>query len=322
MPKKVPTGKHNNYFGCMFTDIRMVIELIEFFFPKELKERIDYKTIEICTNEFTDSELSKKYADVCIKLKISGEDAYINIMFEHKSTNDEGGIDQLRGYNNSRWDKDKSDGKKKRTPIINVLFYHGDGEWKYGDNFNSLYGIKDPKLYRFFMSMPIIVIDLNKLENKDIKGSIDFATAILLFANIREKSITIGKALSKLWSKYSKSEISRIRFMESHVTYILNTRKDETEEEVLENIKKPCTEEKVMTLVDQIEERGKKEGMEEGWKKGRKEGIEEGIEKGIEKGKKDEKMKLAKRMKDHGFPKELVLKLTELDKTDIDRIFD
>ncbi len=296
--------RHNNYFTKIFTDILMLIELIKSFFPKDLSDIIDYSTIELCPTEFTDEELKKRYADVMIKLKIEGEDAYIHIMFEHKSTDDEGGIDQLRGYNCAQWDKDKKDGKKKRTPIINVLFYHGDGAWKYGHNFSDLYDVKSPTLKKYLMSLPIILIDLNGVSQANINGSIDLATAILLLANIRKNSKYIGKALDKLWSKYSKSEVANIRFMKSHVTYILNTRKSETVEDVTRNIKKPHTGVKVMTLVDEI----------------KKEGIREGISKGISKGRKEREVEIARILKQNNTSYDLIITSTGLTYDEIEKL--
>ncbi len=238
---KVPAERHNNYFTKIFVDILMMIELIKFFFPQELVDLIDFSTIEVRPNEFTNDDLKKKYSDIVIRLKICGEDAYINVMFEHKSTNDKIGIDQLREYNNARWEEDKSKGTTVRTLIINVLFYHGTRPWEHGTNFNCLYNVKNPVLQKYAMSMPIILIDLNNLEFEKIHGSIDFATALLLLSNIHKSAEKINKALSDLWSKYSKKEIEGLRFEKSHVRYILNTRNGETADMVIDTIENKST---------------------------------------------------------------------------------
>ena len=66
-------------------------------------------------------------------------------------------------------------------------------------------------------------------------------------------------------------------------------------------------------------EKGIKQGIEKGIKQGIEKGIKQGIEKGIEKGKKEEQVKIAKKLLEMKIPIEQIIDITKLTKEEIEK---
>ena len=66
-------------------------------------------------------------------------------------------------------------------------------------------------------------------------------------------------------------------------------------------------------------EKGIKQGIEKGIKQGIEKGTKQGIEKGIEKGKKEEQVKIAKKMLEMKIPIEQIIDITKLTKEEIEK---
>ena len=69
------------------------------------------------------------------------------------------------------------------------------------------------------------------------------------------------------------------------------------------------------------EEKGIKQGFEKGIKQGIEKGIKQGIEKGIEKGKKEEQVKIVKKLLEMKIPIEQIMDITKLTKEEIERFY-
>ena len=66
--------------------------------------------------------------------------------------------------------------------------------------------------------------------------------------------------------------------------------------------------------------KGLQEGREEGLKKGMAKGLEKGLKKGLEKGHKDEKLEIAKKMKQKGMELATIIELTDLSKEEVENL--
>ena len=65
---------------------------------------------------------------------------------------------------------------------------------------------------------------------------------------------------------------------------------------------------------------GLREGLEQGIRQGKEQGIKEGLEQGIKQGKEQEKVELAKKMKEKGFDIDTIIEITQLTKEQIESI--
>ncbi len=81
----------------------MVKSFANEYLPKKVLEKIDLNTLVISKDSFIDIKLKEKYSDILYSVKLSGKDAYLYFLFEHKSKEDKLVALQLLKYTYSRF---------------------------------------------------------------------------------------------------------------------------------------------------------------------------------------------------------------------------
>jgi len=238
--------------------------------------------------------------DLLFSCKVEDQDAYIRIVLEHKSYLDKELPIQLLYYNAAIWEEAIKE-KDYYPPIINIVFYHGKGEWNIP---TSLPVVKNTKLEKYTPKLNYILIDLNKISDEDIISE-TYQDLCMLWAMLTMKHIFDSiESLIRLFELIADYIKSHEHIEKSHCIFIvldyIVSVKDSAEE--VENILKELTggDKKVMTLT----EKWKMEGLQEG--------LEKGLQKGLIKAKKDD-IKSAVLIKFGVLPKELEEKIESTD---------
>jgi len=251
--------------------------------------------------------------DLLFSCKVKNQDAYIRIVLEHKSYLDKELPVQLLYYNAAIWEEAIKE-KDYYPPIINIVFYHGKGEWNIP---TSLPVLEDQNLEKYVSKLNYILIDLNKISDEDIisKTYQDLCTqwAMLAMKHIFDSIESFIKVL-ELIADYIKSQehIEKSHCIFLTLDYIVSV-KDNPEE--VESILKELTggDKKVMTLTEKW--------IMEGLEKGKQEGLEKGLQEGSLKTKKDD-VKSAILIKFGVLPKELEEKIENTNNIEVlDQVF-
>ncbi|HDH0770535.1 TPA: Rpn family recombination-promoting nuclease/putative transposase, partial [Klebsiella pneumoniae] len=79
-------------------------------------------------------------------------------------------------------------------------------------------------------------------------------------------------------------------------------------------------EEELMTIAQQLEQKGIEKGIEQGIQKGIQKGIQLGEQRGIEKGEREASLKIARTMLANGLDRDAVMKMTGLTADDLAQI--
>jgi len=211
---------------------------------------------------------------------------------------------QLLYYNTAIWEEAIKE-KDYYPPIINIVFYHGKGEWNIP---TSLPVLEDQNLEKYVSKLNYMLIDLNKVSDEDIISEThqDLCTqwAMLAMKHIFD-SIESFMRVFELISDYIKSHehIEKSHCIFIVLDYIVSVKNNPEE---VESILKELTggDEKIMTLTEKW--------MMEGLQKGLEKGKQEGLEKGLIKAKKDD-IKSAILIKFGVLPKELEEKIESTD---------
>jgi predicted transposase/invertase (TIGR01784 family) len=69
----------------MMTKKETAADIIKTYFPKELSETIDTRTLKIYKDTFIDEQNAENESDILYEVMMDGKDAYIYLLFEHKS---------------------------------------------------------------------------------------------------------------------------------------------------------------------------------------------------------------------------------------------
>jgi len=284
---------HDTFFKQIFSDPKRVKILLDIF-AEDIAQ--DIHSITPINTEILSSKSQKFMVDLLFSCKVEDQDAYIRVVLEHKSYLDKELPIQLSYYNSAIWEEAIKE-KEYYPPIINIVFYHGKGEWNMP---TSLPVVKNIKLEKYTSKLNYILIDLNRVSDEDIisKTHQDLCTqwALLAMKHIFDSIKDFIKVL-ELIADYIKTHdyietTNCIFIVLDYIVYV----KDSAEE--VKNILKELTggDEKVMTLTEK-------------WKmEGKQEGLQEGLQKGLIKAKKDD-IKSAVLIKFGLLPKELEEKI-------------
>lgn len=165
--------------------------------------------------------------------------------------------------------------KENITPVIPIILYHGDKEWK-KNQFTSYFTGIDDILSIYVPNNDYILIDLSSYSDEDLKTRIftqvSVEIALLIMKNIfnEEKLRRHLKDYLKLGRLYFQEE-NGLRFLEAVIRYIYHTTEIESHE-IIETVKNISYKggNTVMTtamkLMEEGRKEGRKEGREEGWK--------------------------------------------------------
>jgi len=288
---------HDSFFKQIFSDPKRVKLLLDIF-AKDVAKSI-HSIMPVNTEKFS-SKSQKFILDLLFSCKVKDQDAYIRIVLEHKSYLDKELPIQLLYYNAAIWEEVIKE-KEYYPPIINIVFYHGKGEWNIP---TPLPVLEDQNLEKYVSKLNYILIDLNKVSDEDIISEtyqdLCVQWAMLAMKHIFDSIESFMRVL-ELIADYIKTHdyIETTHCIFLTLDYIVSV-KDNAEE--VENILKELTggDEKVMTLTEKW--------MMEGLQKG----LQEGLQKGLIKAKKDD-VKSAILIKFKVLPKELEEKIESTD---------
>jgi len=261
---------HDSFFKQIFSNPKRVKLLLDIF-AKDVAKSI-HSITPVNTEKFS-SKSQKFMLDLLFSCKVKDQDAYIRIVLEHKSYLDKELPIQLLYYNAAIWEEAIKE-KDYYPPIINIVFYHGKGEWNIP---TSLPVLEDQNLEKYVSKLNYILIDLNKVSDEDIISEThqDLCTqwAMLAMKHIFDSIKGFIKVL-ELIADYIKSQehIEKSHCIFLTLDYIVSVKNNPEE---VESILKELTggDKKVMTLT----EKWMMEGLQKGLIKAKKDAIKSAI---------------------------------------------
>ena len=268
---------HDSFFKQIFSNPKRVKLLLDIF-AKDVSKSI-HSITPVNTEKFS-SKSQKFMLDLLFSCKVKDQDAYIRIVLEHKSYLDKELPIQLSYYNSAIWEEAIKE-KEYYPPIINIVFYHGKGEWNIP---TSLPVLEDQNLEKYVSKLNYILIDLNKVSDDELinEAYIDFCftSATIAMKHVHEnieKIKAVFRPLVEYVQIHEDEEGYRLFFSFNYISYV----KGDTKE--AENALKELIggDEKAMTLIEKwiMEglEKGKQEGLQEGLIKAKKDAIKSAI---------------------------------------------
>ena len=265
---------HDSFFKQIFSNSKRVKTLLDIF-AKDVAKSI-HSITPVNTEKFS-SKSQKFMLDLLFSCKVEDQDAYIRIVLEHKSYLDKELPIQLLYYNAAIWEEAIKE-KDYYPPIINIVFYHGKGDWNIP---TSLPVVKNNKLEKYTSKLNYILINLNKVSDENIISEthqdLCMLWAILTMKHIFD-SIESFIRLFELIADYIKSHeyIEKSHCIFIVLDYIVSVKNNPEE---VESILKELTggDEKVMTLTEKWKMEGLQKGLQEGLIKAKKDAIKSAI---------------------------------------------
>ncbi len=308
---------HDRFFKKLFSNRDVMHEFIEKSFPNDISKNINLKTLQLDETSYIDEILKNTYSDMVYNCSYKDKVSIkVTLLFEHKSFKVSYPHLQLLSYILRIWEKQISE-KKKITPIIPIIFYHGKGEFK-KKNIVKYFGKNlDENLKIFIPNFEYILIDTNLFSNEEIENLYDglhLQMGMLLMKNIfTEKEIVenINKFFSNVKELF-KTEVGK-SFFNSIVSYLFHATKVESKvfSEKISEISKEAGK-KFISTADKL--------ILKGMKKGIRKGMSDGMKKGVEKGRTESIEKIAFNLINNGLDNHFIKKVTSLNIKEIKKL--
>ncbi|CAI1049156.1 putative transposase [Serratia quinivorans] len=300
---KTPTP-HDAAFRQFLTQPEIARDFMELHLPPELRAICDLSTLKLESGSFVEDDLRQYFSDVLYSLKTTaGDDGYIHVLIEHQSTPDKHMAFRLIRYAIAAMQRHLDAGHKKLPLVIPVLFYTGK-RTPYPYSTNWLREFYDPELAGKLYTAEFPLVDVTVIPDNEIMGHRSMAALTLLQKHIWQRD------LAELTDKLATILLGEASDAEAFVRELA--------------LRVPQHEDELMTIAQQLEQKGIEKGIEQGIEMGIEKGIPLGEQRGIEKGRQEGvlegKLTVARAMLANGIDHDSVMKMTGLTAEDLAQI--
>ncbi|MBA4824055.1 Rpn family recombination-promoting nuclease/putative transposase [Pantoea ananatis] len=315
--KNTPTP-HDATFRQFLTQPEVARDFMEIHLPAELRDICDLSTLKLESGSFVEDDLRQYFSDVLYSLKTTAGEGYVHVLIEHQSSPDKHMAFRLVRYAVAAMQRHLGAGHKKLPLVIPVLFYTGKRS-PYPYSTRWLDEFDDPELAGRLYSQAFPLVDVTVIPDDEIAGHRSMAALTLLQKHIHQRDLAeltdrLAPILLAGWLSSSQ--------MISLVHYIVQAGESADAEAFVRELAQrvPQHGDALMTIAQQLEQKGIEKGIEKGRAEGLKLGEQRGIEKGRTEGERETTLKIARTMLQNGLDRNTVMKMTGLTEDDLAQI--
>jgi len=271
----------------------------------ELQALCDLSTLTLESGTFVEDDLRQYASDILWSMKTtSGDDGYIHLLLEHQSSADKNmAFRQLR-YAVAAMHRHLDAGHKKLLLVIPVLFYHGNRS-PYPFSTNWLDCFSNPAQADKLYTTGFPLVDVTVIDDGEIMCHWRMAALTLLMKHIRHRDMMeLLDKLPRVMVEWISPEQVRVL-----INYMVNAGEAPAPEFMRALAERlPQHEDELMTIAQQLEQKGIEKGIQLGRQEGRSEGEREAT------------LKIARTMLQNGLDHNTVMKMTGLTADDLAQI--
>jgi len=307
--KHTPTP-HDATFRQFLTNPNVARDFMELHLTAELRTICDLSTLKLECGSFVEDDLRQYFSDVLYSLKTTTGDGYIHVLIEHQSTPDRHMAFRLMRYAVAAMKRHLDAGHKQLPLVIPVLFYTGRrSPYPYSTRWFDEFD--DPALAENIYCNAFPLVDVTVIPDDEIADHRSMAALTLLQKHIHQRDLAelVDRLAPILLAGYlSSSQVISL------VHYILQAGETSDAEAFIRELAQrvPQHGDALMTIAQQLEQKGIEKGIEQG--------IQLGEQRGIEKGRNEGKLEVARTMLQSGIDRNTVMKMTGLTEDELAQI--
>jgi len=282
------TNPHDSFFRQVMSRQDVATDFLSHYLPPEAAALVNLSSVQPMADTFVDDELRAHYTDLLFAVRLTdNRPAAVYVLFEHKSFPDVRVAFQLLRYMVRIWERwPKASGGLQ--PIIPLVVYHGQPEWRTPINLAGMYdGPGD--LIDYFPDFRYWLVDLSKFNDADIRGEAMLRLALLAMKHIRDQSaLRKVPEIFDLMEKLSVTE-STAEFAATVLRYFITGSDTITEADLRQTMEKHWPEGVAImsTIAERWIEQGIQKGIGIGMQQGMQQGINHGLQQGIAQGRRE-----------------------------------
>ncbi|WP_192034008.1 Rpn family recombination-promoting nuclease/putative transposase [Pantoea agglomerans] len=307
MKKKNSTPTpHDATFRQFLSQPDIARDFMELHLPAELRAICDLSTLKLESGSFVEDDLRQYFSDILYSLKTSNGDGYIHVLVEHQSTPDRHMAFRLMRYAVAAMHRHLEAGHKQLPLVIPVLFYTGKRS-PYPYSIRWLDEFEDPSLAENLYGSTFPLVDVTVIPDEEIMGHRSMAALTLLQKHIHQRDIATltDRLATLLMADYlSSPQVTAL------IHYLLQAGESADSEAFVRELAQrvPQHGDALMTIAQQLEQKGIEKG------------IQLGEQRGIEKGRNEGKVEVARTMLQNGIDRNTVMKMTGLSEDELSQI--
>jgi len=280
---------------------------MELHLPTELRAICDFSSLKLENGSFVEENLRQSFSDILYSLKTNdGEKAYVQVLIEHQSTPDKHMAFRMHRYAVAAMKNHLDAGHKKLPLVIPILFYTGK-RTPYPYSTNLFQEFASPEWARKIYNSDYPLVDITVIPDEEIMEHRSMATLTLLQKHIHKRNLRelMDKLVASLVNEYLPTpQVAAL------INYIIQAGETTDAEVFVRELasRLPQYEDNLMTIAQQLEQKGINKGIQQG----REEGIQLGEQRGIALGELREKRTIACMMLQQGMSYDVVVKVTGL----------
>lgn len=298
MSKKTTPVPHDAAFKAFLTHPDTARDFIQLHVPAEFCAICDLSTLRLESGSFVEEDLRAYYSDVLYSVKTIEGDGYIHVLIEHQSTPDRHMAFRLMRYAIAAMQRHLDAGNKELPLVVPVLFYTGRRS-PYPYSTNWLQEFSDPDMAARLYGTAFPLVDVTVIPDDEIMTHRSMAALTLLQKHIHGRDLS--ELLDRLAATLLTGHLTGQQLV-SLINYLIQAGETDDAEAFVRNLaqKVPQHEDALMTIAQQLEQKGIEIGRQLGEMKGREEG------------KFEEKLELAGKMLKIGYSLQSIKELTGL----------
>jgi hypothetical protein len=183
-----PKEPHDTFFRQLLTQPQVVADFVKNYLPADVVAMLDLTQLQPEKETFVDVRLRKHFSDLLYSVPLkSGGKVFLYLLFEHKSQPDKQARLQLLRYMVRIWEQEWRK-RRQLSPIVPILFYHGQETWSYPVEFADL--VEPPEaLKRFTPHFRHLLTDLSAYSDEQVVGEVWLRVSLLVLKHIFDQNL-------------------------------------------------------------------------------------------------------------------------------------
>ncbi|AYA40044.1 Rpn family recombination-promoting nuclease/putative transposase [Xenorhabdus nematophila] len=310
MARKAKKPHHDALFKHFLTQPETAREFLSLYLPEAIRSVCDLTTLKLEPGSFVDRQLRQLHSDVLYSVETTHGDGYIYCLIEHQSTPDPLMAWRLMYYSLSAMAAHLKKGHTELPLVVPLLFYHGEVRpYPYSNRWLDCFTLSEHAAHLY--NQPLPLVDISALSDEEILTHKSIALMELVQKHIRCRDMLewVPQLVALLNAGYNSAEQRHVVLsyilLNGHTLDLAQFVHQLTEQS-------PEHETMLMTIAEQLEQKGREQGRTEGRAEGRTEGRAEGREEG--------KLETARALLRHGVSLDIIVTSTGLSREKIEAL--
>lgn len=253
---------HDRLFRNFLADINKAKDFLETYLPKNIKKQCDFSALSFKPGSFVEKDLKHHFSDILYSVKIAGSEGYIYTLIEHETIPNKLTPFKLLRYQIAIMKQHLDQGNKTLPIVIPLLFYRGKKS-PYPYNTNILDCFENKELTQETFLKPYPLIDITVIPDEELRTHRGMAILELIQKNIHKRDAL--EFIQDIALQVAKQFLTHEQF-KSLLYYISQEGESKNFEQFYSTLAEalPNYTEDIMTLAQQLEQKGLQKGLEQG----------------------------------------------------------